>query len=154
MTSLTPVLSPRNISCMVSKPTPETEEGILTKINLKEFLDKGGVELIIKGRLGLDGFINCLKEFVWGWNETTLCRRKSISASPTFLINLLSQPSATSSVSLPILTFQIRSIYTTSTCLRSLRYSKHTGRQESGIWSPSRRFSSHHPSPSQDQAHY
>lgn len=68
MTSLTPVLSPRNISCMVSKPTAETEqrmeEGSFTAINLKEFLEKGEVELVIKGRLGLDGFISRLKEFV------------------------------------------------------------------------------------------
>ena len=86
MTSLTPVLSPRNISCMVSKPTAETEqrmeEGIFTAINLKEFLEKGEVELVIKGRLGLDGFISRLKEFVWGWSETSLCKRKLISAFP------------------------------------------------------------------------
>ena len=53
---------------MVSKPTAETEqrmeEGIFTAVNLKEFLEKGEVELIIKGRLGLDGFTSRLKEFV------------------------------------------------------------------------------------------
>lgn len=69
-----------------------------------------------------------------------LCAENPISASQRSISICWVSPQPHPSVSLPILTFQIRSIYTTSTCLRSLRYSKHTGRQQSGIWSPSRRF--------------